>query len=412
MIKDILLILIIIVIIILILILISYLYKLYNNRFSKKLKINKPSNIINNTYYKCLEKGHNEPTNNILNKYHVNRINDPEKCSLYIPCGYNNVEMELFDISQKHFNNSTIIYGIVGCDKIVSKRNIWMILERYYGRNNATILMPLTYVTDNEEHMYELNKNHKIGMKYILKKNLQRKKGLKITNSLSDMNNALNDDYKIIQKFIRDPLLINGRKLNIRIYIIIIQEKTITKIYLYKAGKCIYTNKNYVDNEYDFDNDDFERNITSYNLDNKIYLKNPLLLEDLRKYLNSSNNLKNINIDNENNLLDDENKILLGNKLINNINILIQKVCKPIKPEVCKNYENIKDNTCFQIFGGDIIVDTNLKPYLLEFNKGPSLKTDLKRDYIMKEGLIEDTFKLANVIPNNNESHLNNFIKI
>ena len=100
------------------------------------------------------------------------------------------------------------------------------------------------------------------------------------------------------------------------------------------------------------------------------------------------------------------------NKLLNDIHILMKKVCEPLKQNVCKNYKNIKENTCFQIFGGDIIVDTELKPYLLEFNKGPSMKTDLKRDYKMKEGLIEDTFKLAGVIVTDDKSYLSNFKEI
>jgi hypothetical protein len=340
-----------------------------------------------------VEKYHNKPTGEVIEKHLINRISDQYNCDLYIPCGYNLVEAELYLLSQSQkLKPTTIIYGIVGCDNIVSKNNIWTILEDFYGRLGATRYMPLTYIVDNNEHIDELIKQHHPGSKYILKKNIQRKRGLLITDSLKVINNAEEEDFKIIQKYLKQPLLINKRKLNIRIYVAVIYKFRKTHMYLYKEGKCIYTNKDYI---VDGDDKDFERNITSFNLSSDIYLKNPLLLQDLRNYLN----LKNEN-----------HKI--GDKLLKDIYILMKNVCLPIKPEICNNYPNIIDNTCFQLFGGDIIVTKDYKPLLLEFNKGPSMATDIDIDQQMKKGLIEDTFKLAGVIVTDDKSYLSNFKEI
>jgi hypothetical protein len=378
----------IIIIITLLLILLNWAIFQWGNHTKDPLEINTPSKIIaSKTYYKCEEKYHNRPTAEVLIDSSIERVDDYKECDLYIPCGYNLVEMELYII--KDLKPTTIIYGIVGCDNIVSKNNLWDILENQYGRKDAVNYMPLTFVVDNDEHLLELRENHSKGDKYILKKNVQRKKGLFITDSIDYiMKNANTEDFIIIQKYIKEPLLINKRKLNIRIYVAIVYKSRKTRLYLYYEGKCIYTNKDYLSEGVD---DDFERNITSFNLDNDIYLKNPLLLEDLRIYLN------NVGTNNT------------GDKLLEDIYILIKNVCLPMKPEICNNYPNIIDNTCFQLFGGDVIVTRDYKPLLLEFNKGPSMTTEIVKDQQMKKGLIEDTFKLAGVVTSSDNSHLDRF---
>lgn len=378
----------IIIIITLLLILLNWAIFQWGNHTKDPLEINTPSKIIaSKTYYKCEEKYHNRPTAEVLIDSSIERVDDYKECDLYIPCGYNLVEMELYII--KDLKPTTIIYGIVGCDNIVSKNNLWDILENQYGRKDAVNYMPLTFVVDNDEHLLELRENHSKGDKYILKKNVQRKKGLFITDSIDYiMKNANTEDFIIIQKYIKEPLLINKRKLNIRIYVAIVYKSRKTRLYLYYEGKCIYTNKDYLSEGVD---DDFERNITSFNLDNDIYLKNPLLLEDLRIYLN------NVGTNNT------------GDKLLEDIYILIKNVCLPMKPEICNNYPNIIDNTCFQLFGGDVIVTRDYKPLLLEFNKGPSMTTEIVKDQQMKKGLIDDTFKLAGVITSCDNTHLDRF---
>lgn len=51
----------------------------------------------------------------------------------------------------------------------------------------------------------------------------------------------------------------------------------------------------------------------------------------------------------------------------------------------------------FEIFGFDILLDENLKPYLLEVNHTPSFTTDTPLDYQIKRNLILDTLILINM---------------
>jgi tubulin polyglutamylase TTLL6/13 len=52
---------------------------------------------------------------------------------------------------------------------------------------------------------------------------------------------------------------------------------------------------------------------------------------------------------------------------------------------------------CFELLGFDIILDTNLKPWILEVNHSPSFSTDTPLDFKIKKNLIADTIKLLNL---------------
>jgi hypothetical protein len=51
--------------------------------------------------------------------------------------------------------------------------------------------------------------------------------------------------------------------------------------------------------------------------------------------------------------------------------------------------------SCFELFGFDILLDKNLKAWLMEVNISPSLKTSCKVDQKVKSNLIVDIFNLV-----------------
>ena len=344
---------------------------------------NKKSHFIN--YYRCDRRGLGKITSKIFNKHKLTKNN--KDWNLYIPCGYNNVEKELKNIKLNSKKNK-IIFGINGCDKIVSKNGIWRILNNTYGRSFARTLMPESFLLYDPGELLLLRKSYINDYKkkpiFILKKNIQRKEGLKLTTKLPEIMNGYKQKYVVAQKYLRNLYLVNRRKVNLRVYLLIVIKGNKKKYYFSRKGKCIYTNKDYND-----DNFDFESNITSYKLDLKIYKKNP------RDFNQLANHLKKKNKD--------------AVKLFNRIQKLIKYVCMAIDPHL-KQSNNIFGTTTFQIFGGDIIFDNDMNPYLLEFNKGPDMRAKDKLDEFMKTDVQYDMFSLVNLVPKTLSQ--NSFFKI
>ena len=59
--------------------------------------------------------------------------------------------------------------------------------------------------------------------------------------------------------------------------------------------------------------------------------------------------------------------------------------------------DDIENQLCFQVLGFDIILDSNLKPWLLEVNQSPSYATESGLDMRIKSKLIKDTLTLLNL---------------
>jgi Tubulin-tyrosine ligase family len=54
-------------------------------------------------------------------------------------------------------------------------------------------------------------------------------------------------------------------------------------------------------------------------------------------------------------------------------------------------------NNCFEVFGYDVLIDSELKPWLLEVNLSPSLACESPLDTTIKANLIADTLNMIGV---------------
>ena len=52
---------------------------------------------------------------------------------------------------------------------------------------------------------------------------------------------------------------------------------------------------------------------------------------------------------------------------------------------------------CFELLGFDVILDSDLKPWILEVNHSPSFSTDTPLDFKIKKNLVVDTIRLLNL---------------
>jgi tubulin polyglutamylase TTLL1 len=84
-----------------------------------------------------------------------------------------------------------------------------------------------------------------------------------------------------------------------------------------------------------------------------------------------------------------------SNKLFSDMDLLIINSLKAVQPVM------INDRHCFECYGYDILIDTDLKPWLVEVNASPSLTANTDSDRVMKTCLLRDIYNVvaANVPP-------------
>lgn len=57
----------------------------------------------------------------------------------------------------------------------------------------------------------------------------------------------------------------------------------------------------------------------------------------------------------------------------------------------------MNDKHCFELYGFDVLLDTDLKPWLIEINASPSMTANTPTDYETKLGLLEDVFTILDL---------------
>ena len=312
--------------------------------------------LFKNIYYKnCSKYKVPKILRDVLESNKIKKTKYVKKADFLYKCKKNQDVINFLDQN----DNNKYLSSVNQCDKLVSKKSLWNILENKYGRNEAKKLLPNTYILNNYIHMTEFQRNYEINKSYILKKPLQNKRGLLITQNLNTILNAKYYKYEIVQDLLTDIYTVNGRKVNLRMYMVIICKNNNMNIYLYDDGICMYTNKRFESNT-----NDFENQITSYNMNYNVYNEVPQFINQLN--LNQS---------------------LLWGRICN----LMSKVLNAFRDEICINN---KYNT-YQLFGPDIILNKNLEPYLLEINKGPSMQTLNEEERQFKFKLNNDILNLV-----------------
>ena len=364
-------------------------------------------------YYKCPGRDINQATKTGLATAGFVKGMDPASSELYIPCSYNYIEQELAKLSPGP--GVRYIYAIKGCDQLCSKNDLWSALKMQYGRDLASNIMPLTWVLNDPAEYKEFQRYYlqykSVRPTFILKKNIQGKRGLHITQDIAEITDIRDsDDFKVVQRYVDNSYCIQGYKLNIRLYVVIICHRGMVDWYLYNRGKCIYTNKKY-DPELSLlgsNLTDKEQHFTSYNLDTAEKYGQyalPESLDDLANWMGKQ----------------------AFDSVWNQIQARLAQVKVCYAGKLCM-LDTLDEQVCFQLFGLDFILreqkpgnDTavprnskltlsgrfstphgmgvdagiNLEPLLLEFNKGPEMIYKSPGDKVLKTGLISNMLDMV-----------------
>ena len=76
---------------------------------------------------------------------------------------------------------------------------------------------------------------------------------------------------------------------------------------------------------------------------------------------------------------------------------------EPKMLEAFKKFVPYRTN-CFELLGFDVLLDSKLKPWLLEVNLAPSLTCDTAVDHKIKSKMVADLFTLAGMIPDEKQT--------
>lgn len=57
----------------------------------------------------------------------------------------------------------------------------------------------------------------------------------------------------------------------------------------------------------------------------------------------------------------------------------------------------MNDKRCFELYGFDVLIDSDLKPWLLEVNGSPSMTANTQTDYELKLNVLDDTFTIVDM---------------
>ena len=230
----------------------------------------------------------------------------------------------------------------------------------------------------------------------------------------------LNIVQYLISRYIDKPHLINNKKYDLRIYVLVISFSPL-RIYLYNNGLVRFATE-------DYKKGDFENvyiHLTNYSIN-----KNNL------KYKPNQNNMdftKSENggqgEDNEENEIDDDSSKWslveykyffqkLGNekimeKIWKQIEEIVIKTILSVSEDYYKEISINKINSLFELYGFDIMIDENYKAWLIEVNVNPSLHCTSPLDLSIKTDLITDIFNIIGIIPynhNNNGETVYNYL--
>uniref|UniRef100_H9GNV3 Tubulin--tyrosine ligase-like protein 9 n=1 Tax=Anolis carolinensis TaxID=28377 RepID=H9GNV3_ANOCA len=262
-------------------------------------------------------------------------------------------------------------------------------LERESGKLEAVKcdFFPKTFEMPSEYHLFveEFRKNP--GITWIMKPVARSQgRGIFLFRKLKDVidwrkDGGRLDDQKdeipvenyVAQRYIENPYLIGGRKFDLRVYVLVMSYIPL-KAWLYRDGFARFSNTRFTLNTID-DNYVHLTNVavqkTAPDYDPEKGCK--WMIQKFRLFLTAKHGAEAVEI-----LFSEMDNIFIKS---------LQSVQKVI----------ISDKHCFELYGYDILIDQDLKPWLLEVNASPSLTASSQEDYELKTSLLEDTLNIVDM---------------
>ena len=203
---------------------------------------------------------------------------------------------------------------------------------------------------------------------------------------INDIQHVSFGDNFVIQKYVRDPLLIDGYKFDLRLYVLVTSFNPL-EAFVYRDGFARFSTAEYSSSE--------------ESISNKfIHLTN----SSIQKQRADAALPKHLRTDGEGGgaRLHGDTKCALEHvfDVLEGQGVDTAALWDRIVDTVLASLFAVEDNiphqvNSFELFGFDVLIDAHLKPWLIEVNSSPSLGTQTALDKAVKTALIQDTVQLV-----------------
>eukprot|EP00656_Telonema_subtile_P005203 TRINITY_DN12361_c0_g1_i3.p1 TRINITY_DN12361_c0_g1~~TRINITY_DN12361_c0_g1_i3.p1 ORF type:complete len:381 (-),score=64.92 TRINITY_DN12361_c0_g1_i3:213-1355(-) len=172
----------------------------------------------------------------------------------------------------------------------------------------------------------------------------------------------------VVSRYVDNPLLVGGKKFDLRIYALVTCYRPLT-IYVNANGFARFCTVKYSNDTCDLDNQ-------------YIHLTNVAIQKQGDDYNDRHGGKWSLN--NLVQWLEAVRGREATARMVEEIEAIIINSCKAVQNVI------INDRHCFELYGYDVIIDDDLKPWLIEVNASPSLSSTTANDKQMKGALIND----------------------
>lgn len=222
-------------------------------------------------------------------------------------------------------------------------------------------------------------------------------KGIFLTNKIEDVENR--SMCCVAQQYIRNPLLIDKKKFDLRIYVLVTSCSPL-RVYLFRDGLVRLCTEEYT-RPNSSNLHDRCMHLTNYSV-NKRSDKYERDGDESSAKLGSKRSIKWLL-----EMLAKERSEAESNEMWSKVGDICVMTIISILPTLRREYNSVfgKDSSsdvlgksrCFEVLGVDILIDDGLRPYLIEVNHLPSWGTDSVIDEDIKSRVIAQALSAINV---------------
>jgi tubulin polyglutamylase TTLL5 len=259
-------------------------------------------------------------------------------------------------------------------------------MQKVFGKANFNF-MPDTYVLPDQLDDFLVAYERQDCFWIVKPTASSRGRGIFLLRDLEE----LPMDSAIISMYVERPMLIQGLKFDLRLYVLVTGFDPL-RIYIYREGLTRFASSTFsTDTEEDLK--DVYKHLTNYSVNkfahNFVENQDANLDNFGHKWSISALNkhLKCLGVDIE----------ALWGRIIDVVIKTLLAVERAVNNRT-KNMVMWRQN-CFELYGFDILIDEDVKPWLLEVNLSPSMQADSPLDRRIKAHLLAEALNLIRIRP-------------